>query len=288
MGTLTDLIPDSLAKKVGIALFKDHRSKIEGVFKAATASEKELRNPEKLKEWLGIGDEGSVGKTKVDVPAFKKKISLTITMVDYNKIISQLDKGNKWFEALNRFDPVPTIESRKKKIETGMIAYVKSAFEAGKDDPVTVKLAEKTVAPLGILASEVSDLGGYYKACKSVYPRHQKMFDEYAKLFEKAANTFDALGTTIPHPDVTAELFPHFTACQQIAGRCKTGRELCKKIEKKAIKDLKAVEGYRSIFKGWLSHLGETLVPAKLKEAESAIGKTLKPYLGAFKKVLGA
>ncbi|MEL7132713.1 MAG: hypothetical protein AAGK77_09885 [Pseudomonadota bacterium] len=288
MSTLTDLIPDNLAKKVGMALFKEHRSKIEGVFKAATASEKELKNPEKLKEWLGIADEGSVGKTKVDVPAFKKKISLTITIVDYNKIISQLDKGNKWFEALSRFDPMPTVASRKKKIEKGYIAYGKAVADLGKDDPVTIKLAEKTVLPLGFLASELQDLAGYYKACKSVYPKHQKMFDEYAKLFDKAAKTFAAICSTVPHPDVTAEVFPHYLACQKIAGRCRTGRDLCKKVEKKSIKDLKSVEGYRIMFKVWLSHLSETLVPAKLKEAQSAITKAAKPYLGVFKKVLGA
>jgi len=288
MATLLDSIPATLAKKVGEALFKEHKGKIEGVIGASKATEKELRDPDKLTEWLGLPTAGSVGTKTVTVGAMKKKLKITITLVDYDKIKKALDNGNKWFKSLEEYDPVPEVNKRKKAAEAGYIAYGKSVFKAGVSDPATVKLAEKALPPIGKLNGELQDLVGYYSACKSVFPKHQKVFAGYVDIFESSRKIFERILNEIPlTPELQAEVFVHHNNCEQLRSRCQTARDHCKKIAAKSKAHHKAVDGYRMLMETWLGHLAKTLVPATLKKIAGKTKPAIKSYISSFNKLFG-
>ena len=289
MATLTDMIPESTAKKVGKALFVTHKSKIDAVMAASKATDSELRDPEKLKEWFGVPDGKSVGTKTVDVKTFRRKFKLTITMVDYTKISNALDKGNKWFETLSKLNPVPEVNKRKKAAEKNFILFGKSVYHNGEDGEETIKLAEKAYPPILDLSVELVDLHGYYVACKSVFPKHQKVFEEYDKLFRDARDVFDKLLSNIPLPPaIQADLFVHYQECEKLSSKCKTARDLCKKIAANATKNEKAVKGYRMMMQVWLGQLGKTLLPAKIKEGVKAAEAAARPLMNMFKKTFGS
>lgn len=288
MASLLDSIPATLAKKVGEALFKEHKGKIEGVVAASKATEKELRDPDKLTEWLGLPTAGSVGTKTVSVPVMKKKLKINITLIDYEKIIKALDNGNKWFKSLEEYDPIPEVKKRKKAVETGYNAYGKSVAKAGVSAPATLKLAEKALPPMGALNGELQDLVGYYSACKSVFPKHQKVFAGYVDVFESSRKIFDRVINEIPlTPALQAEIMVHYTNCEQLRSRCQTARDHCKKIAEKSKANHKAVESHRLLMEIWLGHLSKTLIPATVKKIVSKTKPVVKSYLSSFNKLFG-
>ena len=288
MATLIDSIPESDVKKIGISFFNEHKGKVESVVKATKASGKELRDPETLKELFGLPDSGSIGSKKVDLSAFKKKLSLTITLVEYNKLIDQLNKTNAWFAKVAAFNPEPEIKKRKKKAEKLYQAYAKAAIKDGKDDKKAIKLGEAALKELGPLATDLSDLAGYYTAGAAVYPRHQKVFAAYAKTFGAARDMFDRVLSTIPlEQSYQAELMGHYQACLKLRSLCNDADKHCLKIAKDAKSKSKLVDGYRIMLRAWFSHIGESVLPAKVKAAAKSAEQAIKPATDLLKKLMG-
>ena len=288
MASLLDSIPATLAKKVGEALFKEHKGKIDGVVAASKATEKELKDPEKLQEWLGLPTSGSVGTKTVTVPVARRKFDISITVVDYDKIKKELDKGNKWLESLTKYNPVPEVKKRKGKAEAGYTAYGKSVAKAGVSDPATVKLAQKALPAIATLNGELQDMSGYFSACKAVFPRHRKIYVRYVDIFESSRKIFERLLKEIPlPPEIQAEIMLHHNNCEQLRSRCQTARDHCQKIEKAFGKNYKEVEGYRRMMEIWLGHLGKTLGPALLKSIVGKVKPEVKSYISSFNKLFG-
>ncbi|GMG84645.1 hypothetical protein LNKW23_38610 [Paralimibaculum aggregatum] len=288
MSTLLDLIPDSTAKKLGKALFVEHKGKIDAVIGASEATADELKDPEKLKKWFGLPDEGSVGKKTVTIGEGKAKFKITVTMVDYVKIRKALDKGNKWFEQVARFDPTAALEARRKKVWAFELKFEKSVHHNGQHQELTVSRAKEAYPHVRDFALELTDLVGWLGACKAVFPKYRKIYAGYADIFGECEATFDKLIKTIPlPPEIQTEMMVHWRACQQLKARCITARRHCAAIEKMAKKHHATARGYQLLVEGWTGRLGKTLTPVVVKEAAKAVQGAVKPLLGPFKKLFG-
>lgn len=272
MATLLNSIPATTVKNVGQAIFKEHKDKIERVIKASKATEKELKDPEKLREWLGVPETGSSGKKTVKLDVAKRKLSITVTIVDYQKLLKDLEKSNKWLLSLTKYDPKKEIEKRKKAAEAKYLAFGKSVAKVGVSAPATEKLAKEALGPIVQLNGELIDLDGYFGAGKAVFPRHRKVYQTYVDIFNTSMNIFDRILKEIPLPsEIQAELFDHYQCCMLLRGKCVTARDLCKKLETKFAAHKKTSHGYHLMMEIWLKHLGDTVVPAAIRDVASKV-----------------
>lgn len=288
MSKLIDLIPDSTAKRIGKAIFVEHKGKIDSIVEASKASESELKDPENLKKWLGVKGPDDVGKKKVTVEAFRTKFDITVVLVDYTKIKNELDKANKWMEKLAKFDPVPGVDKRKKSAEQPYQKFGKSVARNGQHQELTVAYAKDALPAILDLSVELNDLAGYLKACESVFARHKKVYSTYADVFDDCAAIFDKLIKTIPlTPAIQSEMFVHYNQCVLLASRCKTAKRHCANIVQMAKSKGPKVQGYKTMMNIWMKHLGKTLAPALTKAAADAAAAAVAPFLSPFKTMFG-
>lgn len=289
MGSLIDALPIPKSAKLGAKFFNDNKGKVDQVIKATKLSEKQLRNPAELKKAFGVPTAGDVGSVTVDIPAFNKKFGLTMTIIDYNKLLAGIKKQIEWFEAVDRYDPTSEIKKRKKLVYKSYIDYSATAFKNGKDDKKAIKQGEAALKQISPFMHELNELGGYYAACRGVYPRQQKVFAAYENTFFTAATMLLDVGSSVLlHPSYQVAAMTHYQACKSLGSACSDAEKLCKKIGKEAKSKEELAKGTRNIFGSAVVHIGESVAPAKLKEAEKAIKEAIKPATGLLGKLFGA
>ncbi|OIQ44907.1 MAG: hypothetical protein BM558_06015 [Roseobacter sp. MedPE-SW] len=288
MGTLIDSIPTQEIAKQGAAFFKEHKGKVADVIKATNMTSKQMHNPDELKELFGIPGSNDIGSIKVDLSAFKKKLGLTITVIDYAKLETGIQKQIKWFAAVDRYNPETEIKKRKDKAYKLYVDYSKVAFKEGKDSKNAIKKGEAALKEISPFIAELNELAGYYSACNAVYPKHQKVFAAYDKTFTAAEDMIMAVCTKIPfHPTYQAEAMAHRNACHKLKVACGDAEKLCGRIAKNSKPREALVKGNRSIFESAVKHIAESVAPAKVKAAEKAINEAIKPATGLLKKFFG-
>lgn len=288
MGTLIESIPVQEIAKQGVAFFKTHKGKVDRVIKSTDMTSKQLHNPDELKRLFAIPDSGDIGSMDVDLSAFKKKLGLTITIVDYVKIETGIKKQIKWFAAVDRYNPESEIKRRKAKAYKLYVEYSKVAFKEGKDSKNAVKKGDAALKEISPFIHELNELAAYYSACKTVYPKHQKVFAVYDKTFATAVDMIMSVCTKVPfHPTYQAEAMLHRNACHEIKKACGDAEKLCGKIAKESKSREVLVKGNRSIFENAVKHIGESVAPAKMKAAEKALNEAIRPATGLLNKLFG-